>query len=88
MSSEGHKVVMFRPYPFKKGQKINIESGPRRGDWEVIGVSDKKVKLKCPVSFRVAQGIINPLQIVKISKKQRHSDLHPVGRLQLLFTQG
>jgi len=45
-------VVFFEPYPFSVGQKINIKAGPRRGDWEVIGVSDKKVKLRCPVSFR------------------------------------
>ncbi len=29
-----------------------IEEGPRRGDWEVIGVSDRKVKLRCPISLR------------------------------------
>ena len=46
------RVAMFRPYPFEVGQKIHIEEGPRRGDWEVIGVSDMRVKLKCPVSFR------------------------------------
>ena len=44
-----HHVAMFRPYPFQVGQKINIETGPRKGDWEVIGVSDRKVKLRCPV---------------------------------------
>ncbi len=47
-----HNVVFFQPYPFSVGQKINIKQGPRKGDWEVIGVSDKKVKLRCPVSFR------------------------------------
>lgn len=47
-----HNVTMFRPYPFQVGQKINIETGPRKGDWEVIGVSDRKVKLRCPVSLR------------------------------------
>jgi hypothetical protein len=26
--------------------------GPRRGDWEVIGLSDRKVKLRCPFSGR------------------------------------
>jgi hypothetical protein len=41
-----HKVAMFRPYPFQTGQKIHI------GDWEVIGVSDRKVELRCPVSLR------------------------------------
>jgi hypothetical protein len=30
--------TVFRPYPMEAGQKIYIESGPRRGDWEVIGV--------------------------------------------------
>jgi hypothetical protein len=46
------KVTFFRPYPFQVGQKITIQGGPRGGDWEVIGVDDKKVKLRCPVSFR------------------------------------
>ena len=45
-----HNVTVFKPYSFKEGQKINISEGPRKGDWEVIGVSDKKVKLKCPIS--------------------------------------
>ena len=49
---EEDNVIFFEPYPFSVGQKINIKEGPRRGDWEVIGVSDKKVKLRCPVSFR------------------------------------
>jgi hypothetical protein len=47
-----HKVVVFRPYPFRTGQKIHIESGPRRGDWEVVGVGERKVKLRCPISQR------------------------------------
>ena len=47
-----HRVVMFRPYPFRVGQKIHILEGGRKGDWEVIGISDKKVKLRCPVSLR------------------------------------
>jgi len=46
------QVTFFRPYPFRIGQKITIEGGPRRGDWEVIGVSDKHVQLRCPVSRR------------------------------------
>ena len=45
-------VVVFQPYPFENGQKINIQNGPRAGDWEVIGVTERKVKLRCPVSFR------------------------------------
>ncbi len=47
-----HRVAMFRRYPFRVGQKIRIEEGPRRGDWEVIGVSEHKVRLRCPISLR------------------------------------
>ena len=47
------RVVVFRPYPHEVGQKIRIESGPRAGDWEVVGVSDRKVELRCPISGRV-----------------------------------
>ncbi|GBC60474.1 hypothetical protein DENIS_1427 [Desulfonema ishimotonii] len=50
---EKHHVTMFRPYPFTAGQKIRIEDGPRKGDWEVTEVSERKVKLRCPVSHRV-----------------------------------
>ncbi len=49
---EKHKVTIFRPFPFEMGQKIHIEGGPRGGDWEVIGVTDHKVRLRCPVSFK------------------------------------
>jgi hypothetical protein len=45
-------VVFFKPYPFYEGQRIHISGGPRKGDWEVIGVTERKVKLRCPVSFR------------------------------------
>ncbi|MEA2083719.1 MAG: hypothetical protein U9O82_05645 [Thermodesulfobacteriota bacterium] len=45
-------VIKFRPYPFRVGQKIHIEGGPRGGDWEVLDVGDKKVRLRCPVSQR------------------------------------
>ena len=50
MTSE--KVVMFKPYPFRAGEKIRIGGGPRAGDWEVLHVSDRKVKLRCPISRR------------------------------------
>ena len=50
MSNE--KVTFFTPYSFEERQKIRIETGPRAGDWAVIGVSDRKVKLRCPVSGR------------------------------------
>jgi hypothetical protein len=45
-------VVIFRPFPFEVGQKIYIEEGPRHGDWEVVGVSERKVRLRCPISKR------------------------------------
>ncbi len=45
-----HDVTVFNQYPFKKGQKIRIENSGRAGDWEVIDVSDHKVKLRCPIS--------------------------------------
>ena len=45
-------VTIFKPYPFSIGQKIYIDAGPRKGDWEIIGISDRKVKLRCPISAR------------------------------------
>ncbi len=45
-------TVIFKQYPFKAGQKIYIQDGPRKGDWEVVDVTDKKVRLKCPVSLK------------------------------------
>jgi len=45
-------VLFFDPFPLEVGQKLHINAGPRKGDWEVIGVSEKKVKLRCPVSLR------------------------------------
>jgi len=45
-------VITFRQYPLEIGQRIYIEDGPRRGDWEVVGLTDKAVKLRCPVSHR------------------------------------
>jgi len=47
-----HKVTVFTPFDFHEGQKIHIENGPRKGDWEVVGVTERKVKLRCPVSLR------------------------------------
>ena len=49
---EKFNVEIFKPYTFEIGQKIRIESGPRKGDWEVIGVTDRKVKLRCPISLK------------------------------------
>jgi len=45
-------VLVFRQFPLCEGQKIRIEGGPRGGDWLVVGVSERKVRLRCPVSFR------------------------------------
>lgn len=45
-----HDVTVFRPFPFKVGQKIRIEKSRRKGDWEVVAISDHKITLKCPVS--------------------------------------
>ena len=47
---EQHKVIIFRPYPMEVGQKIHIDGGPRGGDWEVIDISERKVKLRCPIT--------------------------------------
>ena len=46
------KVAVFRPYHFRVGQKIHINGGSRSGDWEVVDVGERKVKLRCPVSNR------------------------------------
>ena len=47
-----HDVTVFSPYPFKVGQKIYIDEGRRKDDWEVVGMDDRKVKLKCPAFLR------------------------------------
>lgn len=46
------RIIIFRPYPLEVGHKITIAHGPRAGDWEVVGVSERKVRLRCPVSHR------------------------------------
>ncbi|MBU0675464.1 MAG: hypothetical protein KJ950_12540 [Proteobacteria bacterium] len=46
------RVIHFKPYPLKVGDKICIDEGPRRGDWLVIGVEEGTVRLRCPVSGR------------------------------------
>jgi len=45
-----HHVIVFKPYPFKLGQKIYIDGSKRSGDWEVVELSDTKVTLRCPIS--------------------------------------
>jgi hypothetical protein len=52
MSMTQHEVTRFRPYPFTIGQRIRIDGGPRSGDWEVIGLSEHTVTLRCPISGR------------------------------------
>ena len=48
----GDRVLILRPYPVRVGQKITIEAGPRRGDWEIIGVGDRQLRLRCPISHK------------------------------------
>lgn len=43
-------VVLFERYPLEVGQKIRLSGGGRGGDWLVIGLDEKKMRLKCPVS--------------------------------------
>ena len=43
-------VTVFTAYQFKVGQKIRIENSRRGGDWEVAGVGEHKITLRCPVS--------------------------------------
>ncbi|MCP4672071.1 MAG: hypothetical protein GY857_12275 [Desulfobacula sp.] len=45
-----HRVTIFKPYPFQKGQKIRIEGSRRSGDWEVMDLSESEVTLQCPIS--------------------------------------
>ena len=46
------KVAIFSPYPFQVGQKIRIDGGKRRGDWEVKAIGERKLTLRCPISAR------------------------------------
>jgi hypothetical protein len=48
----GNKVLVFKPFPFKVGQKIAIDGGLRSGDWQVVAVKDRTIALRCPVSGR------------------------------------
>lgn len=47
-----HRVLIFKPYPFKVGDKIFIEGGSISGDWEIIEVRERQVRLRCPVSHK------------------------------------
>jgi hypothetical protein len=46
------QILFFKRYPLEQGRKIHILDGPRRGDWLVEEVDEKKVRLLCPVSGR------------------------------------
>lgn len=46
------KVAVFKQFPFEEGQRVRIDDGPRRGDWQVIGLNERKIRLRCPVSGR------------------------------------
>ena len=45
-----HNVTVFKQYPFSVGDKIRIEDGRRKGDWEVAAIEEHKVVLRCPIS--------------------------------------
>lgn len=45
-----HDVTVFTPYVFNVGQKIRIESGRRKGDWEIAAIGEHTVTLRCPIS--------------------------------------
>ncbi|PHR30095.1 MAG: hypothetical protein COA36_01550 [Desulfotalea sp.] len=45
-----HDVHVFKQYPFAVGDKIRIEDGRRKGDWEVAEIQEHKVVLRCPIS--------------------------------------
>jgi len=49
---KNHNVTIFKPYAFYEGQKIYIDGGKRKGDWEVVSFTDSKVKLRCPISLK------------------------------------
>ena len=50
--SAGEMIAVLRPYPVRVGQKLYIEAGPRHGDWQVIEVGDRKIRLRCPISHK------------------------------------
>jgi hypothetical protein len=49
--------LVFRPYPFQVGQRITIEGGSRRRDWEVIGLGPDKVRLRCPLTHKEVEWV-------------------------------
>ncbi len=47
-----NKTVLFKPYPFSAGEHIHIKGGARNGDWEIVGVTEHKIRLKCLRSMK------------------------------------
>lgn len=47
-----HDVTVFKPYPFKVGQKIRIEDTRRAGDWEIAAIGEHTITLRCPISHK------------------------------------
>jgi hypothetical protein len=45
-----HTVTVFSPYSFRVGEKIHIDGGRRKGDWEVAAVASHTVTLRCPIT--------------------------------------
>jgi len=45
-----HEVTVFKEYPLQMGQKIHIVDGSRHGDWLVVKIGSRKIRLRCPVS--------------------------------------
>lgn len=50
--AEAHRVIIFKPYPLKVGDKIFVQGGPWGGDWEIVEVGERKIRLRCPVSLK------------------------------------
>jgi hypothetical protein len=44
------RVIFFKPYPAEVGDSITIQGGPIGGDWEIIEVGERKIRLRCPIS--------------------------------------
>jgi len=46
------KIKILKRLELAPGDRIHIEDGPRRGDWQVTAVNEKELTLRCPVSGR------------------------------------
>ncbi|MEJ2225837.1 MAG: hypothetical protein P8X49_11965, partial [Syntrophobacterales bacterium] len=46
--SRGHRGQVQRRHFFLQG----IQGGPWGGDWEIIEVGERKIRLKCPISHK------------------------------------